>query len=95
MNVLHEKENKLLERKEITAEFETHDGTISRKNALQELKKKYGGEVVIEKIEQKFGEKKVTVEARVYASSEKAIAFEPKWRLERGLAEAKPKAEAK
>lgn len=95
MNVINEKENKLFERKEVTAEFETHSGTISRKNALQELKKKYGGEVVIEKIEQKFGDKKVVVEARVYASSEKANAFEPRWRMQRGLAQEKAPAEAK
>jgi len=80
MDVLEEKENKLFERKEIVAEFEAGAGTPSRKQVLQELKKKYSGEVVVEKIEQKFGEKKVLVKARVYGSPEKAGLFEPKWR---------------
>lgn len=93
MNVIEEHENKLYDRKEVQAEFDTHAGTVSRKQVLQELKKKYGGEIVVEKIEQKFGEKKVLVKARVYADAVKASEFEPKWRTERGLAEKKPAAE--
>lgn len=91
MNVVDEKENKLYARKEIAAEFDSTAGTASRKHVLEELKKKYSGEVVIEKIEQKFGEKKVLVKARVYASADKATLFEPNWRRQRGLAA--PKAE--
>ncbi|MBS3070495.1 30S ribosomal protein S24e [Candidatus Micrarchaeota archaeon] len=86
MNVVEEKENKLFERKEVVAEFDSHGGTMSRKQVLEELKKKFHGEVVIEKIEQKFGMKSVTVKARVYASAEKAGSFEPEWRKQRGFA---------
>lgn len=95
MNVVEEKENKLFDRKEVAAEFDSHGGTVSRKQVLEELKKKYSGcTVVVEKIEQKFGEKGVTVKARVYASDEKAGLFEPEWRMQRGLAAPKA-AEAK
>ncbi len=95
MNVVEEKENKLFERKEITAEFDSTSGTVSRKQALEELKKKYSGEVVIEKIDQKFGQKTVLVKARVYSSTDKAALFEPEWRRQRGLAAPKAQAEAK
>ncbi|MEM4255383.1 MAG: hypothetical protein QXR53_03575 [Candidatus Norongarragalinales archaeon] len=95
MKVVEEKENKLFERKEITVEIDTPAGTPSRKQVLEELKKKFQGEVVVEKIEQKFGSKNVTVKARVYASAEKAASFEPEWRMQRGLAAPKAQAEAK
>ncbi len=95
MDVIEEKENKLYCRKEVTAEFDGRAGTVSRKQALQELKKKYGDTIVIEKIEQKFGNKTVLVKARVYPDAEKAGEFEPKWRMARGLAEKKPAAGGK
>ncbi|MFH1056639.1 MAG: hypothetical protein V1717_02480 [Candidatus Micrarchaeota archaeon] len=83
MNVVLEKENKLFDRKEVVAEFDSQAGTVSRKHVLQELKKKYQGEIVVESVEQKFGKKTVLVKARVYANAEKARAIEPKWRFER------------
>jgi len=45
MNVVSEKENKLFDRKEVVAEFDSQAGTVSRKHVLQELKKKYGDEI--------------------------------------------------
>ncbi|HIH20075.1 TPA: hypothetical protein HA244_02300 [Candidatus Micrarchaeota archaeon] len=85
MNVLNENENKLLDRTEVVAEFDTPTGTISRSQVLQELKKKYSGEIVLVKITQKFGENKSTAEARVYSDAEKAKIAEPEWRFKRGM----------
>ena len=85
MDVLEEKENKLFERKEVKAEFDAHAGTVSRKHVLDELRKKFHGEVVIVKVTQHFGNKRALVEARVYPSKEKAVEAEPEWRRARGM----------
>lgn len=80
-----EKENKLYNRKEIEIEIEAPNGTVSRKSAIEEIKKKHSsGEIVIKTIEQKFGRKKATVTAFVYASKEDAQKSEPAWIFKRG-----------
>ena len=84
MNVIEEKENKLFDRKEVLVELDNSAGTVSRQHVLQELKHKFHGEIVIVKITQRFGSKKASITARVYADKEKAEKFEPKWRMARG-----------
>ena len=89
MQVNEEKENKLYNRKEIEVTLDSKNGTVSRKEVLEELKKKYSGEIVIEKIDQKFGRNFVSVKARIYHSKEEAVKFEPQWRFTRGQPKAK------
>jgi ribosomal protein S24E len=91
MQVNEEKENKLFNRKEVEITLDSKGGTVSRKAALEELKKKFSGEIVIEKIDQKFGRNFVTVKARVYPSKEDAVKYEPQWRFDRGQPKAAKK----
>ncbi|MFH0835709.1 MAG: hypothetical protein V1834_00940 [Candidatus Micrarchaeota archaeon] len=86
MNVLNETDNKLFNRKELVVEIDAMGGTPSRKDAVEEIAKKYGSKdlVVIRKINQNFGNKKAVVEARIYKDADSLKKSEPSFVLERG-----------
>ena len=95
--VIEEKENPFYERKDIVLEAENVQTTPSRGQVEEFLSKKLGcseDQVIVHKMDQKFGSKKVVVTARVYSSAEKLLEVEPQWRLERGANESEKKEEA-
>ncbi|NUN11239.1 hypothetical protein HUU53_01185 [Candidatus Micrarchaeota archaeon] len=83
MKVINEAQNALYDRKEVEAEFDSTKGTTTRQHALQELKTKYGENIVIVSINQSSGSKKCTVMARVYSDKAKMEKLEPAYRFKR------------
>lgn len=69
VNITKEFENKLLKRKEVVAEVETQNSTISRQDAKEQLAKKLKADeelIIIENITSHFGSRNATVTAFVY-----------------------------
>lgn len=94
LEVVSEKENPLLERKEIVLKMPVEKETPSRKELMPLLAKKYGNAeklIFIEKIEHPYGTKHAKIYARLY-STEKAALREPEYLKKRE--EAKKKGEA-
>lgn len=99
LEVLEQKENKLLKRKDITALIE-HDGATPKiEDVRQALVEKLGVNpelLVVLKVAQETGRKSAEVFARVYSNKEDMIKIEPNYILVRNkLAEKKPKKEKK
>ena len=78
LEVISEKENTLYDRKEVVVKLDKLEITPSRKEVLEELGKKFGHKdgIIIERIDQMFGRKEVTVSARIYAKPEDAKKYE-------------------
>ncbi|MBW2992969.1 30S ribosomal protein S24e [Candidatus Woesearchaeota archaeon] len=94
LKITEEKENKLLSRKEITAEM-THEGPTPGYNAVKQAianqLKADESLVAIQHIYPYFGEPKIRIIANIYESREKMEELEP----ESAEEEKKPAAEAK
>jgi ribosomal protein S24E len=86
MEVLEEKDNKMYNRKEVSVAIKGANGTASRKQAIDDIAGKYGSKelIVIRKIGQRFGDKGVVVEARIYADKKSLEENEPAYFAERG-----------
>ena len=77
LNIVNEKENKLLLRKEVVAEASQFDVTPSRKALQIELEKKLSSKnVVIDKIDHPFGSKVAKVLVNVYATQDALKAYD-------------------
>lgn len=73
VEVIEEKRNPLLERREVLARVSEYETTPSRDAIIEELAKKLNASkesVYIAKVEQHFGQKKALVQAQVYASAQ-------------------------
>lgn len=98
VNVISTNDNKLLDRKEVSAEI-AFDGPTPKR---AELKQAIGGKIganpelmVIRSVSSRFGKKSVGVLAHVYASRESLMATEPKYlKIREGLMEREKKVAA-
>ncbi len=99
VEVSEQKENKLLKRKEITAHVEHGGATPKIEDVRQALVEKLGVKpelLVVLKVAQEAGKKRVNVSARLYSKNEDMVRTEPNYILVRNkLAEKKPKKEKK
>lgn len=86
MEVLQEKDNAMFNRKEVEVAIKGNSGTVSRKQATEEIAGKYGSKelIVIRKIGQRFGDKSAIVEARIYGDKKSLEENEPAFLEERG-----------
>jgi len=86
LKIQKELNNPLLKRKEIIAIAEEVAKTPSRQEALSQIAAISGStedKVVINKIEQEFGGKKVLIHAKVYETKEDREKIEPKYVIKR------------
>ena len=86
MEIKNEKENKLMERKELEAEFSGFTKTPTRKEVLKEVAGKKGVKeelIIIETINQVFGQKKANAIIRVYKERKQLERFEHKHLIKR------------
>jgi len=73
MEIVNNKENKLLGRKEVTAKLTVEKATLSRADAKSKLAKALKVEedlIIIKKIKSVFGSLNVVIEANIYDSKE-------------------------
>ena len=100
LEVVSEKANPLMGRKEITLSMKAGQATPSRKHVLDAISSKFGNAqdcIVIDKIEQQFGSRIVKVRAKIYEKPE-AAKLEPAYKFARATGEKKaaaPKKEKK
>src|SRR3989338_610414 len=86
MEIKNEKENKLMERKELEVEFIGFTKTPTRKEVLKEVAGKKGVKeelIIIETINQVFGQKKANAIIRVYKERKQLERFEHKHLIKR------------
>ncbi len=84
LNVISEKENPLLLRKEVVAELSQFDVTPSRKAILSELEKKFSSKnISIDKVDHPFGSKSAKVFAKVYKTPEALKEYGSAYKLAR------------
>lgn len=86
ITIISQNENKLIQRKEYILKVDYDDGTPSRKELREIIASKLGvdeNRLVILRISSGFGARSSQVKARVYASSELLMLFEPKYVLMR------------
>ncbi len=92
LEIVNEKQNPLLERKEVVVKLQAEEATPSRKHVLELLSKQFGNSpalIFIDKIAHPFGRKTALVRARLY-DSEKAAKQELSYVQERGSGKKKP-----
>jgi ribosomal protein S24E len=86
MEITEQKRNELFKRTEITARKRSNTGTPKRKELIEELAgdlKMSVDKLVIDKVNQPYGSKTVTVYAKAYDSADELKAMEPKYKIER------------
>ena len=73
VTIVSERENKLMERKELVFEEESEKATPSREELRKKLAASTGAKeelIVVQKINQKFGEKRSVCTANIYSTKE-------------------------
>ena len=86
LQVLKQTENPLYDRREVVARAMDTEATPSRKQVLDELCRALhcaADAVVIDKVDQRFGQTSCLVTAKVYASAELAKKYEKAWKQAR------------
>ena len=89
LTIKEQKENALLQRKEVTAELIFDKATPSNVDVSKELAAKLSANedvIVLKKIEGAYGTTTATVRAYVYASKEQKAKIEPKVKAKKGAA---------
>ena len=100
LEVVSEKVNPLMGRKEMTLKMKAGQATPSHKHVMEAISSKFGNSqdcIVIDRIEQQFGAKTVKVLAKIYDKPE-AAKLEPAYKFARVTGEKKaaaPKKEKK
>ncbi|WP_207586927.1 30S ribosomal protein S24e [Halomontanus rarus] len=97
VDIISEEENPMLHRTDVTFELVHEEATPSRlqvRDSLAAKLNKDAGEVVIRKLDTKFGMRKTVGYAKVYETSAHAVEVEQEHMLERNKIEADEEAEA-
>jgi len=87
IQITTEKENKLLHRKELKIRVSGFGATPNRNEVLQLVAAKAGANdsrVVLDKLEQRFGQKEADGYVKVYDTEENKKRYEPEYKLVRG-----------
>lgn len=90
MEVLKNFDNKLFDRKEVVVSIENDGATLSREDAKKQIAKKLKVEekfVVVRKINTKFGDRVVLVEANIYEDEAIMKRLTPQYLLKRNETE--------
>lgn len=88
LEIIEQKENKLLERKEIRIKVAFNGATPKReelRKKIIELLKSDAEKTIVDSLRTQFGKKEAIVEARIYSSKEKAIEIEPEHIIEKNF----------
>ncbi|MEK6954630.1 MAG: hypothetical protein AABX01_06470 [Candidatus Micrarchaeota archaeon] len=97
MEILENKENKLLGRKEIIVKLPVEKETPSRKHLMSEIQKQFtaaADEIIIERVVHPFGTKYAKVYVRIYDNAQGALK-EPAYKRARGTKTEKKAEEGK
>jgi len=97
MEVLKEKDMKLLSRKRVVLMVDNNGATPSRSEMIKQVAKKYSTKpenVIIKHVYSQFGSTKTKIIVNIYSDSEKMKAFEHKNLIKKHEIKAEPKAEA-
>ncbi len=92
IEVIEEKENPLLHRREIKAIATGFDKTPSREEVRNQLIAKLGAEkdtLLLDEIKQEYGKKEAVVFVKIYESKEKLLRYEQKHKIKRNKLEEK------
>jgi len=86
IEVIEEKENKLLNRKEIKATITGFEKTPKREEVRSQLAAKLGADekkLLLDEIKQEYGKKQATAYVKVYENEEGLQKYEPKYKIKR------------
>jgi len=86
IEVIEEKENKLLNRKEIKATITGFEKTPTREEVRNQLIAKLGSDekkLLLDEIKQEYGKKQAIAFVKIYKNEEELQKYEPKYKIKR------------
>ena len=98
VKIIEEKENPLLNRKEIKIEVSEFDKTPSREEIRKQAAAKLGADekkFLLDNLKQEYGKTKATAFVKIYKTEDDLKKHEPKYKIKRNGIEEKPKEEKK